>query len=90
MHRRTALIALTTWTVQVQADSPLAAISRQGGVLMVRHASTEPGLGDPIGFKLGQCSTQRNLSEAGRAEALAMGAWFQRHRLQLKDIFRSS
>ena len=89
MQRRTALIALTSWTLQVQADSPLAALSRQGGVLMVRHASTEPGLGDPAGFKLGQCSTQRNLSEAGRAQALAMGDWFQRHRLQLKDVFSS-
>lgn len=89
MQRRTALIALTAWTLQVQADSLLASLSRQGGVLMVRHASTEPGLGDPIGFKLGQCSTQRNLSEAGRAEALAMGTWFQRYRLQPKEVFSS-
>ena len=55
--------------------------TRQGGVLLVRHASTEPGLGDPPGFVLSQCQTQRNLSEAGRAQARALGAWFARHGL---------
>jgi phosphohistidine phosphatase SixA len=48
---------------------------RSRGVLMLRHASTEPGVGDPPGFRLGQCSTQRNLSAQGRAQAQAMGRW---------------
>ena len=85
MQRRAALIAaatstwLSSWTAQ--AAPALAEQARRGGVLLIRHASTEPGLGDPAGFTLGQCQTQRNLSEAGRAEARAMGAWFQRHGL---------
>lgn len=70
--------------------SDLATVWRQtGGVLMLRHASTEPGLGDPPGFTLGQCSTQRNLSEQGRAEARAMGQWMQHHQLQA-DLVLSS
>ncbi len=68
----------------------LASTWRQsGGVLLVRHASTEPGLGDPPGFTLGQCSTQRNLSEAGRAEARAMGQWMQHHQLRVDAVFTS-
>ena len=63
--------------------------ARQGGVLLVRHASTEPGLGDPPGFVLSQCQTQRNLSEAGRAQARALGAWFARHALPVQAVLSS-
>jgi phosphohistidine phosphatase SixA len=54
------------------------AVAARGGtapapVLVLRHAATEPGIGDPPGFRLDQCSTQRNLSPAGREQALAIG-----------------
>ena len=62
---------------------------RHSGVVLVRHASTEPGLGDPAGFVLSQCHTQRNLSEAGRAQARAMGAWFARHGLPVQSVLSS-
>jgi phosphohistidine phosphatase SixA len=38
----------------------------------MRHALA-PGGGDPPGFRLGVCSTQRNLSDAGRRQARAIG-----------------
>jgi phosphohistidine phosphatase SixA len=50
---------------------------REGGALLVRHAATEAGLGDPPGFVIGQCRTQRNLSEAGRQASVAWGAWMR-------------
>lgn len=39
---------------------------------LMRHA-TAPGSGDPDHFRLDDCTTQRNLSEAGRAEARETG-----------------
>lgn len=51
-------------------------------VLMWRHARTTPGVGDPPGFRLGDCSSQRNLSAEGRAQARAAGAWFSARGLQ--------
>ncbi len=46
---------------------------REGrAVLLLRHA-TAPGYGDPPGFVLGDCDTQRNLDEAGRSEAQRWG-----------------
>jgi hypothetical protein len=45
-----------------------------GPVLLMRHAQTDPGVGDPPGFVLARCSTQRNLSAEGRAQARAFGA----------------
>lgn len=48
---------------------------RQGGVaLLLRHGQTEPGIGDPPGFKLDQCSSQRNLSAEGRADLRSMAS----------------
>ena len=92
MQRRTACLAtaLGLWAgTSLRAESSLSALARQGGVLLVRHASTEPGLGDPAGFTLVQCSTQRNLSEAGRTEARAMGEWFRQHGLQPQAVLSS-
>lgn len=92
MDRRKALLGTLAWTGLAniaRAEDRLAALARQGGVLLVRHASTETGLGDPAGFILGQCQTQRNLSDAGRAEARAMGAWFQRQGLRPQAVLSS-
>lgn len=58
---------------QVQADETWAALREPGAVLIIRHAETVPGIGDPPGFRIDDCATQRNLSEAGRAQAVVMG-----------------
>ena len=94
MQRRTALmlaLAQTGFVRTASAQSPatLAEQARRGGVLLIRHASTEAGVGDPPGFALGQCHTQRNLSEAGRAESRALGQWLVRHGLQPRAVFSS-
>ena len=66
------------------------ALLRQGGnVLLMRHAQTEPGTGDPPNFRLGDCSTQRNLSDAGREQARRIAAAFQREKIALDEV-RSS
>jgi len=60
------------------ADEALWERLRGGGqVVLIRHASTEPGLGDPPGFRLDDCATQRNLSDAGREEARRIGEAFR-------------
>ena len=57
------------------AEAPAIAELIPGGrVLLLRHAATVPGVGDPPGFRVGDCSTQRNLSEAGRESARTFGA----------------
>lgn len=51
-----------------------AARLREGGwVMMMRHAQTEAGIGDPPGYRLDRCETQRNLSPEGRAQARRAG-----------------
>jgi len=60
-----------------------------GKIVVLRHASTEPGLGDPPGFRLDDCATQRNLSEAGRAEARRIGAAFVRRAVPVARVLSS-
>ncbi len=66
------------WAGTALADEALWKRIAQGGVaVMIRHAQTVPGVGDPPGFRIGDCSTQRNLSEEGRAQARRLGAAFK-------------
>lgn len=53
-------------------DAVLTRLQEPGTVLLLRHALA-PGTGDPPGFQLDDCSTQRNLSEDGRGQARSLG-----------------
>lgn len=68
-------LGLALLTAPVTAD-PMVAAAAPGAILLMRHA-TAPGTGDPANLRLGDCSTQRNLSEDGRAEARAIGERFR-------------
>lgn len=74
MKRRALILSLPLLVApHVLRADPLAMARVPGAVLLMRHA-TAPGTGDPPGFALGDCATQRTLSAAGRAEAQAIGA----------------
>jgi broad specificity phosphatase PhoE len=62
---------------------------RKGGyILLIRHADA-PGTFDPPGFKLGVCSTQRNLSEEGRAQSRRLGELFRSKNVPIAQVFSS-
>ena len=72
------------------ADEPLWQLLRGGGqVVLIRHASTEPGTGDPPGFRLDDCATQRNLSDAGREEARRIGEAFRARGIPVGRVLSS-
>src|SRR2546427_661411 len=57
-----------------------AALAKGGHVALIRHGNAPPGYGgDPPGFKLDDCATQRNLDERGREQARALGEGFRKH-----------
>lgn len=77
--------------VTAQPADPVAGLLRQGGVaVMLRHAQTVAGVGDPPGFRIDLCSTQRNLSEEGREQAKRIGQWFQSQRLSPRAVLSSA
>lgn len=66
-----------------------AALRAGGHVVLIRHASTIPGIGDPPNFSLADCSTQRTLSDAGRAESRRIGERFRSEGVKVERVFTS-
>jgi broad specificity phosphatase PhoE len=74
-----------------QANADFWKLLREGGnLLLMRHAQTVPGIGDPPSFRLGDCSTQRNLSDAGREQARRVAAAFLREGVQPDEVRASA
>ena len=71
-----------------RADVPLDRLDDGGMVLMLRHALA-PGTGDPAGFRLEDCSTQRTLNQTGRDQARAIGAALRRAGITEARVFSS-
>ena len=72
------------------APADLVAALREGGhVGFVRHGSTESDYADQIDAVMGDCSTQRGLSEAGWREAREIGAAFERLEIPVGAVFSS-
>jgi len=83
------VLAVLTPTLATASDIDLATRLQQGGhVLMLRHAHA-PGFGDPPGFHLDDCATQRNLDASGRAQATAIGEWLRRQGVQEAKVYSS-
>jgi phosphohistidine phosphatase SixA len=67
-----------------------AALLAGGHVALIRHGNAPPGYGgDPPGFRIDDCSTQRNLDERGRAEARALGEAFRGHGVRVDRVLSS-
>ena len=74
MVMRSDLVYLVATLSAVAADDPTWAALRDGAkVILLRHGATTGGAGDPPGFRLEDCATQRNLTDKGIAESKAAG-----------------
>ena len=70
------------------AASLWSALAGGGHVALMRHALA-PGTGDPAGFRIGACATQRNLNGEGRAQARRIGEAFRRHGVAVGRVLSS-
>ena len=68
-------------------DRQAIAALQSGGLALIRHAITVPGVGDPPNFRLGDCSTQRNLSPLTRSHALWPKAALQKPAANRSGLF---
>jgi len=85
-----ALLAALLATPFALADDALWQRLQSGGhVLLIRHAATDPGIGDPPGFRLAACGTQRNLSAQGKRDAAAIGAALRERGIPLGPVLSS-
>lgn len=74
---------------ELSVDEAAKRLAGGGFVLMMRHSRTVPGTGDPPGFKLSKCATQRNLSDVGRAQAIKLGQAFEHAEIPLAEVRHS-
>ncbi|MBN8505866.1 MAG: histidine phosphatase family protein [Burkholderiales bacterium] len=84
MRRRQAL----GWTVCLALPAQATDLLQDGRVVLVRHAHA-PGGGDPPGFQLGDCGTQRNLDDTGRAQAHRLGEQLRASGLRIGAVWTS-
>jgi Histidine phosphatase superfamily (branch 1) len=93
-HRRRFVVVLvglllgaSAWA-QTGNGSAWEALKTPGTILLFRHALA-PGVGDPDGFVLGNCATQRNLNEEGRAQARSLGEAIQSRSVLVGAVWHS-
>jgi len=85
----TCIILLSSLCIAQQVMATLANDLQDGQhVLLMRHADA-PGYGDPAGYVISQCSTQRNLDDYGKRQAKAIGVWLASQGIQKADVFSS-
>jgi phosphohistidine phosphatase SixA len=65
------------------------ALRAGGHVALMRHADAPGGVGDPPGFRVEDCATQRNLSEKGRADAEKIGSRLKGEGIAFEKILSS-
>jgi phosphohistidine phosphatase SixA len=82
------LLAHLPSPAQAQGSDGWEALRRPGAIALMRHALA-PGTGDPANFTLGDCSTQRNLNDAGRQQARAVGAAFRAAGIEVERVLTS-
>lgn len=84
------LVALTFGArVAIADEGGWTLAGKPGHVVLMRH-SLAPGIGDPAGFKVDDCASQRNLSEAGRAHARRVRAAFEQRGLGFDVVLSSA
>jgi phosphohistidine phosphatase SixA len=65
------------------------ALRAGGHVALMRHADAPGGAGDPPGFRVDDCATQRNLSEKGRVDAEKIGSRLKGEGIAFEKILSS-
>jgi len=75
--------------VHAQTSPLIKALASGEAVLLMRHALA-PGSKEPANFNLAVCSTQRNLSAEGRAQAKRTGAWLRAQGIASAKVYTSA
>ena len=57
-------------------------------IILIRH-SLAPGGGDPTGFKINDCKTQRNLNREGISQSKKIGKLFKRNKVLIDQVLSS-
>tara|TARA_B100000767_G_C19689425_1_gene503301 strand:+ start:588 stop:1166 length:579 start_codon:yes stop_codon:yes gene_type:complete len=77
-----------TFTTNLFTSTIFEEVKRGNKVILIRHALA-PGGGDPKGFKIENCETQRNLNKTGIEQSKKIGKMFKDNKIPI-DVVLSS
>ena len=83
------LCAGSGWAATNSADETIAALRQGGFVIYFRHGETGASGSDRAQAVIGDCSTQRNLSDLGRQQVAQMGQDFKTLRIPVGKVLSS-
>ena len=86
-----SLILLLFFIFTAQSNSSEEAWNFANGgnkIILIRH-SLAPGGGDPVGFKLDDCKTQRNLNKEGINQSKKIGKLFKKNKVPVDQVLSS-
>jgi broad specificity phosphatase PhoE len=81
-------IAFHSSHARAAGDDALSALVKPGHFAIMRHALA-PGYSDPANFRIDDCATQRNLSEAGRRQSRRTGDMFRAAGISEAKVYSS-
>ena len=84
-----ACLFLFLFTSQLNASNQAWNLAQEGNkILFIRH-SLAPGGGDPPGFKINDCKTQRNLNRTGINQSKKIGKLFKKNKVSVDQVLSS-
>ena len=87
--RLTITIILSLFfSLNLSAEINWEAIQEGNKIILIRHASAQGG-GDPVGFKIKDCSTQRNLDQIGIEQSIYIGKLFKKKLIPIDKVLSS-
>jgi phosphohistidine phosphatase SixA len=81
--------AASALAAETDAEQLWGLLKGGGQVVLIRHAVTTPGAGDPPGMRLDDCGSQRNLTEEGRRDARRLGDAFRARSIPVERVLSS-
>tara|TARA_B100000963_G_scaffold6063_1_gene4739 strand:- start:3236 stop:3805 length:570 start_codon:yes stop_codon:yes gene_type:complete len=83
------IISLLFTSFKTQSTEPNWKYAQEGDkIIWIRHALA-PGGGDPQGFKIEDCKTQRNLNKIGINQSKKIGQLFKNKKIKIDQVFSS-
>ena len=77
------------FTLHLNASEQAWNLAQDGNkIILIRH-SLAPGGGDPVGFKIDDCKTQRNLNKKGINQSKKIGKLFKKNKVLIDQILSS-
>jgi phosphohistidine phosphatase SixA len=83
------LILFSLFSIQINASEQAWNLAQEGDkIILIRH-SLAPGGGDPPGFNIDDCDTQRNLNRKGVNQSKKIGKLFKKNKIPIDQVLSS-